>query len=254
MIDSSEKISPEEIIADTLVYVGDTGQKMLTPGFYRERLKQILFRLNTEFYLTEVVLDKGLPENKLIMELPKDFFNPKHIYIYNAGCCTPDSGARIVHYKTNFNNSPGGTNYSADRIENQQYDPYENPYLNPVGKKYTDVFWANVENGQLMLSSQCSGYKRIRIIYNSMGGDFNTVPLVPRINQRVVVDLMNYECCKYLIRRDPKLYTTLMASAKDDLYRQPDGSWWEFHKRSVSMDTWKRNDFIQRTNNARIYK
>lgn len=282
MHDSVEKISAGDIIADVLVALNDEGYSHgLTPGFYDERLKQVVQNLHIKLYLERTYIDLDIPEN-LIIPIPADFFNCREAYIHFGDCCTANNASRLI-WKRQYRNQPGGTNYTATRNNNGMPDPFTNDWMYG-GMNWVStipgMYWGNIDSGYIMLSdnvrfavspqplpanpvdpnvetavpeSNRTGFTKIRLIYNSMGGDFRKVPMVPRLIQELVLALTILDCLPYIKMKcqgQPdlyRMYADLERNQYTKIYTPYDGLWDRYRTIITSMSTWEGDNFSERT-------
>lgn len=253
---SAEKIQVDAVITDVVTFLGDDEFRLRSRGWYVERVQRTIEKLATEYFLFVDWIDGEFSKSpmELAIPVPNNFINPKRIYVYTNGCCAPGCDQRIVHYKTNFITGPGGTNYSANNTEQQNYDPYFQPYADNGGNYRHNMFWANMEGGYLMFSESCKRYEKYRIIYNTFGGELKAVPEIPREYRAVVTHLTMRDSAMMLMRHDVKTYTGLFQASQVLLNDPKTGSWDSFHRNAVSMSQWMRDDMDERNNNAKWYK
>jgi hypothetical protein len=256
MLDSSELIKPQEILADVLVLVGDEGYKLgLTPGFYNERVKQAVHNdLAIPMYVFEEEVDIKYDPVKLQVQLPADMFNPRQVYLHQGICCGGGNDFVILHWHKGLNNAPGGAQYTAERTENQKYDPDYQPIYQGVYNFYNNVYFANISNGVLMLSPNCSGYQYVKIVYNSMGGNYEDIPFVPRIFKNYVLYKCAYDTCLFLMSRDPQKYTLLRREMYNMLYDRSHGYFWEARYLAANVSTWKERETQNHNLNGKWYR
>lgn len=245
MLDSSELIAPNEVIADLLLAVGDPGYKLgYTPGFYQERVKSVVHQdLAVAMYLFEKEVDIKYDASRLQVQLPADFFNPRQIYLHQGQCCgTGGTGFVILHWHRGMNNSPGGAAYTAERVENQNYDPDYQPVYQAVWTFYNNTYYGNISNGLLMLSPQCSSYQYVRLIYNTLGGPYDEIPFIPRVLKNFVLWKCIYDTCFFLMNINPAKYRLLRQEAYEALYNRAHGYWWEARYIAANVSSWKERE------------
>ena len=104
--------SIKDILADVLVLIDDEGTDKLNEKFYYRQCRQVIDDLNFTTFFNEVYQDLDIPTN-LIALIPKNLWNIKEIYVYNAECqsssCSSSSigacaieGAVKLYYKYNY--------------------------------------------------------------------------------------------------------------------------------------------------------
>lgn len=249
-MDTSEKVSPNDILSRVLVYLDDEGYTHgITPGFYMDTVMRALesFAINSQMFV--VTKDIPFPTDKLIIDLPKDCFNIRELYLHNGVCCEPGNDSVIVWWKRDYNNSQGGDGYTAMRKENQVPDPFMNPFLIQGGtNNYKNLYYANAENGLLMFGSKCNSFKYFRIVYNSMGGNIGDEPMIPRLIREAVVDKVTVDAATALCAKDKNKYVPLLQIAKNRLEGQRGGAEgsWDIALRMIrKMGGWKRRTFFE---------
>jgi len=220
-------------------------------GWYVSRIQDALQELSFDTFFSEITRDFDFPEN-LILELPKDFFNIRQLYVYNGGCCSPET-SNVVHWKRTYINKSGGSGYTArvkDSGETTHLDPFiDSGYWNSFYESgyYGGKLYANVQNGNLMFSSDCASYKKVRIVYNSMGGEIGDIPIIPRFFERAINDYVEYRFYNSMKARAPRTYRALARDSYDKLYDIRIGSWRKAKMRITSMDSWEKeslNEYI----------
>jgi hypothetical protein len=103
-------------------------------------------------------------------------------------------------------------------------------------------YYANIQNGTLMLSSTCSSYSKIRMICNGMGVEVGDIPIIPRFFEQAIKDWVKEKFYEAMKARDPRLYRSLWMDARDERTNLRTGSWKEARKRIASMDSWMKED------------
>ena len=252
-MEENEYLSESILLSNILAYAGDTDlKKGLTKGFYVSQLQKAIEELSIATFYDIITGDYPLNDKTLQLELPKNCFNIREIYLWNGSCCQPQYSV-IVHYKRLMNNKQtGGTQYTALRSDingASPSDPFYAPYLNSqtfTKGPYT-LYWAGVQNGLLMFSSNSKGYKNVRIVYNGFGGEIGDPPLVPRLFRSVVEDYVVYQAFRTFMAKD-RSYRILYKDMEDKLFNERTGTWWEAKKRIAALDSWSRKDMTEYQN------
>lgn len=247
-MESNDFISTNHIIADVVKTIDDEKfRKGFSKGWYTSQVQDALQALAFDTFYDKVTLDYDLPEN-LVLEMPKNFFNIREIYVYNGdGCCSPHD-SQIVHWKRLFDNkgksgytarvkdgSTGGTYNSSPFVAN--YHDYELD-----GFSARRRYYANAKNGRIMFSSTCSNFSKVRLIGNGMGGVVGDVPIIPRFFEEAVKDWVIEKFYKAMMGRDPRMYRGLYLDAKANREDLRTGSWKNARIRVSSMDSWEKED------------
>jgi hypothetical protein len=237
-MNSNDFVSINDIIRDVTVSVDDQGlDKGLTRGYYVRQIQQAIEELAFDTYFQVLTKDLDYPSNN-VLEMPSNCFNIREMYLYNGTCGEPVD-SRWVYYKRNYNNNKGGDNYTAKRKE----DTADDPFLNMGGE--TNLYYANIENGVIMFSSNCDAYSFVRLVYNGMGGDVSEVPLIPRVFRQAVMDFARVKVLNYFTMKNPQL-RFMLNMAQGDLhgngYNRP-GSWKMAQRRIKGMNAWERENY-----------
>jgi len=249
---SNDFVTPEHILSDVLPLVGDFDlRKGLTRGWYISQIQAAIERLALDTYFNVVTGDFTMPSKTLQDKMPANCFNIREMYLWSGDCCTPQSSV-IVHYKRLYNNKPGGADYTALRKDtgSEAEDPFYQPFLRGFSLYNGDqnLHYANIQNGLIMFSSNCSSWDNYRIVYNGMGGEFGEQPIIPRILRDVVIDFVVERVYRAMAAREPRLYRILQQDAFERLFNRQVGTWWEAMRRISSMDSWMKDAYAEYQN------
>jgi len=249
---SNDFITPKEIASDVLMFVGDTGLRYgLSLGWYVSQVQQAVERFALDMFFQVITADFSFPSQKLQDPLPKNCFNIRELYLWNGSCCTPENSV-IVHYKRLYNNKPGGTGYTANRKENdnQAIDPFYQPYLRGITTfdGQGTLYYANIQNGLIMFSSNCASYSNYRIVYNGLGGEIGDEPIIPRMLRDAVIDFVTERAMRAMMAKEPRTYRILWADAHERLYNRQTGTYWEAMRRVATLDTWMKERYNEYSN------
>ncbi|MFI4962847.1 MAG: hypothetical protein ACHP6H_03215 [Legionellales bacterium] len=248
-MDVGELLTEQELLSDILMQVGDTDlKKGITLGYYKSRLQQAIEKLAISTFYDVLTGDYTMPKN-FISPLPVNCFNIREVYLWNGSCCQPEHSV-IVHFKRLFNNKPNGQNYTALRNDkNHDGDPFYNWGENGYGWGNGGLwgpfalYYANIQNGHIMFSSNAQGYSNYRLVYNGFGGEIGNPPLVPRLLRDVVIDMVVCSIFQVFMAREPRTYITLFREYNEKLYNYRSGTFWEAKNRISAMNTWARTDY-----------
>lgn len=239
-------VSSNEILSDVLMITNDEELRQgLTRGYYKSQVQQALEELAFETFFDEITDDIKLDsefDTRLNFEMPKNAFNIRQIYLFNSDCCSPESSV-IVHWKRQFNNNPGGTNYTGKRVDNNraQRDPIYPTDTSDVTFPSSNLYWANIQNGLIMFSSNCSGFTNLRLIYNGTAGAIGDEPIIPRFLRQAVVDYATEKALRILKTKEPRKYRNAWLDVNAQLNDPRNGSWIKAERRVKSLDTWQRD-------------
>jgi hypothetical protein len=239
-MNSNDFISAEKIIAEVAQTVDDKDfKKGFSPGWFNSRVKDALQELAFETYYFKILRDFEVPKN-LQIEMPEDTFNIREIYLYTGEICNPLK-TQVVYHKRLFNNMHKGDGYSA-RVKDDGsnggdvFQPNQRLYnINNQGF-YGPKYYYNVHDGVMMFSKECSAFPYVRVIFNGMGGEDGSLPVIPRFFQRAIVDFVEERYLNAMKMREPRKYNSLWQAAQMRLSSYT-GSWAKAKQRVSSMDS-----------------
>lgn len=247
-MNSNDFVSVNHILAEVSMTLNDADyRKGFSIGWYTSRIQDALQELAFDTFFDTITIDKDVPKDTLSMELPQNVFNIREIYLYNGSCCMP-STSQVVWYKRLYNNNGKGEQYTAkikDQGDSNGDDPFlpssynYNSALAYVGNKY----YANVQNGRIMLSSECKAYDKIRLVVNGMGTAIGDTPIVPRFFERAINDYVEERFYNAMKSREVRKYRPLWNDAFSRLNDPREGSWKKARMRISSMDSWEKESY-----------
>jgi hypothetical protein len=247
-MNSNDFVSVNHILAEVTATLNDKDFRSgFASGWYVSRIQDALQELAFDTFYGEITLDFDVPKDTLAMELPQNVFNIREIHLYDGDCCSPNA-SQVVHYKRQFNNKGKGDGYTArikDMGEKSQADPFLPDHYNYnssyayLGTKY----YANVQNGMLMLSTDCREFTKIRLVVNTMGVAIGDEPIIPRFFERAINDYVEERFYNAMKSRDIRKYRPLWNDAYARLTDPRDGSWKKARMRVSQMDTWEKESY-----------
>lgn len=227
-----------------------TMRRGLGVGWYTEQVKNALEELAFNIFFDEQTHDFGFPSKTFRMQLPEGTFNIREMYLFNKECCGAGSGSVKVYWKRLFkqisktgNRGVAGS-YTANvkeagagnsNIVEGWGDPYFGSYF---GDGLETVRYYGIQDGNIVFSSNCTGFDSVRLVVNGMGvGHLGDAPIVPRMYKNYCV---YYVLDRYYNRMKSKdrNYRTDYA---DNLVRLTDEGR-KARVRRISMDTAARAD------------
>jgi len=235
-------VTANEILADVLKLVRDADFKLLSRGYYISQIQQALEELAFDTYFDEKHEAFDIPENFRI-EMPKGMFNIKNMYLFNGDICDIASSTP-VWYKANFINGKSGSGYVANNKGNNT-DPFTrrlgvDPMLN------SGLYYYAIQNGEIMLSSNCGNYQKLFVHYNGTGGDVGEVPFIPLFLRQAVKDYVTVNALEVRIAEselsEMSRWSNLLSYHKNNLEEHYDGSWAKAEKRVRKLDMKERKD------------
>lgn len=238
-MNSNDFLTVNQILADLLINVDDEEfGKGFTKGFYVSKVQQALEELAFDTFYQEMTKDLPFPTEQLNMPLPTNCFNIREIYLFNGECCEPSSSV-IVHWKRLYNNSQGGAAYTAKKKQGGNRDPFFRP-TNTGGPDLATTYFANIQNGLLMFSSNSASYAKVRLVYNGMGGEIGDEPVIPRFLRQAVIDWASEQFWRAMKAKNPRLRPIWMDTY-NVLMDAKQGSWKRAQDRLKQMDTWEKD-------------
>jgi len=202
-------LSPEEILADALVAINDQEMKLFRKGWYLRQIRTGLETLNYKAPFVERHADMYISKD-LSMPLPSGAWNIKDIFLYNGDDCTIQTSTRVL-LKRNFIQGAGG--YTA-RVKTGQIDLYSKTNVND-----NSLFFYNVNNGRIVLSSSCAAFENIRVVFYGMPTDISQVKFIPPFLREVLISY-TVERAFFSLKATENSYRLMWIDAKTDLYSE----------------------------------
>lgn len=232
-LENIQKVSIDDIIAEILPFTDDENlKKGYTKGWYISGIQKAMDKLAFTLFYDEQTVDEPLVGYQ--HNVPCNIFNVTQVYLFN-GTCSPQTSVK-VYWKRQFNNGKGGTNYTSSSNGNyNQIDPYQPNFF--VG---SNVYYAGMQNGKLMLSANASGYGFIRIVGNGLPTDIGLPPSVPREFRDFVVD---YGVWRFFLAQSGKEQAAIrnVKLWYDKIYDRATGTYYEAKKAANRLGTWKND-------------
>lgn len=242
-MNSADFISIDSVVSEVASIVDDMDfSKGLSKGWYISRGRDFLDEISFDTFYDEQTKDITINKETMNLKLPENCFNVRQMYLHNGNCNITSSPK--VYWKRNFNNKNSGTGHTADIKEG--YSNIGDPFLpsaQGMSRGYHNLYYANMQNGILMLSSSCSSYDKIRIIYNATFGSITDIPIIPRFFKRAAVDYIEERVYSVLKARNPRLYRAIWS----DVFTKREQSMQKARMRASSMSTFEKeslNEYI----------
>jgi len=225
-------------------------------GWFISQIQQSMEEIEFDSFYNIVTRDLPLDKANLRLDVPKNAFNLREIYLFNGDCCDP-SDSQIVHLKRLHNNKGIGKNYTSKTRQDggTNTDPYfgrglfrrrQNRAIG-IGEA---LQYANYYNGVIMFGPDAEGFDSVRLVYNGISADIGDEPIIPRFFRQYVKDwtlMKYYEAAK---QRDRSL-RSLWADYKGNLYDRISGTYFKAVDRIAKMDMHTResmNEYLGRFN------
>jgi hypothetical protein len=262
----SNFITPELILSDVLPLVNENGDfRELSKGFYYQQIQKALEALSFGTYFDERMVSLPVPDN-LAIEIPKGMFNLRQMYLNTGDGCGIGANSVNVYFKDNFfnNDGKGSANYVArNKGSRSSQDPFygrnKGTYLGNVidssnlnsdagNERYareSTLYWYNIQNGIIMLSSSCKNYPYVVMNFNGISTEVGDKPVVPIAFREVVIDWVVEAVMRVKSSRDPNVYKAMYNDAVSRLGKNPfhtSGTWFEATQRAASLNSKDRED------------
>lgn len=212
-----DMISPEAILADALVAIGDEKMKYFTSGWYQRQVRTGLDMLNYNAPFIKTFKDIALTSN-LVIPVPKGVWDTIELYLWNGGLdcedtCKIESAVRLFH-KRGAMTKGYGYGYVArnNSIMSDTFLPV--PYAED-----SSVYFYTVHMGNYMLSDQCINFQNLRVVYNGLPRDISTTNFIPPYVRECLVAFVVEKAFAALKATDIK-FRPLWSDAKQDLYER----------------------------------
>ena len=236
-------ITVNNTLYDVLWQCEDEGYIKRSRGWYVSQVRRALEELAFDTFFDEQVRDYDLDGTKLALEMPEGAFNIHDIFLFNASCCSPATSVR-VYWKRNMTNRGYGSNYTARHqgdgslagsVNNHLED---DPYFNKTMLSGSE-YYANIQNGIIMFSSNSASYSRVRLVFNGIGSDIGDAPIIPRFFREAVVAFVveKYYYWYRVKNKDEKASRLLWT----DAYGKLQVHWEKAENRIKMMDKWERD-------------
>jgi len=254
-ISQHSSVSPKEILADVLKFVGDESFKDNSEGYYMSLIQQALQELAFDTFFDEKTETFPVPKN-LCLEMPLGMFNIRQMYLFSGPVCDI-SNAVNVYWKRNY--FTRGNGYLArDRWKNTDpfYDsrtllgsngmPDNSLRRANVNSSLNNLYYYNIQNGLIMLSSNCPSFENVAIVYNGTGGNIGDTPFIPMLYREAIKSWVLDSALKVKMAMSEgaefNKWQTLYSMNNSELRRPYTGLWAEAELRAKSMDSKARED------------
>ena len=249
-----DKVSPETIIRNVTVMVGDEELKQgRTMGWYKQQLREALDEVAFKIKMDEQTLDVQVPSNwatTLQMELPSGVADLLEIYMWTGSNFMLEQSARVWFKRRLNNNNGGGTRYTAaisntnslvgELVDSMGWLWWDGLQGFPLS--YQPPMYANIMNGVLMFSPLCATYNYVRLVYTGTMGDYGEVPCIPRYLVKFVTTYLEMRVYQNMASREPRVgYQGMLDRAKDELYNGRNGEFYAVRKIIKESTQWQRN-------------
>lgn len=248
-----DAVSVNDVLSDALQMCSDEDYRNgFTRGFYVSTIQRGLEELGFDTFFQLITEDIDLDGTDFAtsfqLQVPCNMFNIREIYLFNGSCEQPQSIIQ-VYWKRLQNNGKGGSFYTAKRLQTGTTNGANNTSGNNVSVSdpfqpssfiNSNVYTANIENGIMMFSNNCKGYKWLRIVGNGMGSAIGDMPVIPRFFRTVLSDYVCEKYFRFQMSKD-RAYQADWKTYDHKLNNPVNGTWVKAEKRVKRLDTWMKD-------------
>lgn len=235
-------VSVNEILADVLKVVGDEDFKVNSPGYYKSQIQQALEELAFESFFDQQSRAFDVPKD-FRLEMPRGAFNIKNIYLFNGDECVINNSTPVYN-KRNFINSKSGQGYVANNKGNNGNDRFHKQTFGTTMP--SNLYFYAIQNGDIMLSSNCGAFEKVFIEYSGTGGDIGDDPIVPLFLRQAVKDYVAVKALEVKLAQVPTAefnrWVMILNIQKENKGSDYSGSWFEAQRRVRRLDDKERKD------------
>ena len=234
----TEFIPAKEIITDVVQTLGDEEYREKSFPYYMQLVQRAVTELAFDTAFDSRIFEANIPAN-LRIELPAGLANIEKLLLYNGEKCSPEHSVEC-HWHRHFLNKTDGGYLAANNYHNE--DDHIIPRMGASDTAPSDLYYWNIQNGVLMLSSNCNVWERVHVRYAGMGYvKFGDEPHVPMFAREAIIAFVLHKAATAMKIRDPQRYSAIAAEAKADIDRYG-GPWSDAIKRMAALDRAQRKD------------
>lgn len=237
-------VTINDILADALKLVGDVDMKFNSKGWYTSQIQQCLESLSYDTFFLDLDKDFDLPEN-LRLDMPKGAFNLQQIYLFNGDSCHIKNRVNVYHKKNFINDKSGGNYVARDNYSN--YRDRFHKQRSSIKNTPDNVYFYDIQNGVIMLSPNCHGFEKIKIVYSGVHTSIGEVPVIPTflrqaVKTKVVVEGLASRMAQSIGMPEYNQIFNLHNLHDNKLNHPYDGEWVKAERRVKSIDRKKKQD------------
>lgn len=164
-------VSPQEIMADVTMMIGDLEFHEYSEGSYMSAIQQALSELafSTLFDEREAVIRR----ESLIVPLPEGLINIEAVFMFNGNECSASNGYKVWPAVNYFRH--GGGTFRQQKGHNPGEHIMEDEFVGAPGR----VLFYGTRSGKMHLSDACAQFENILIKYHGMGCAIGDQPIIP---------------------------------------------------------------------------
>ena len=253
-------VTPDQILADVLKVVNDSGHKTNTKGWYISQMQQALEELSFDTFFDVRYDTFDVPEN-LRLEMPKGSFNLRRVHLLSGDACTIENSVP-VYRKRDFINGKSGNGYAADDHWDNSHDPFHkkrstrhsnnrsatNNIRSTEFSTYNQLYYFSIQNGLLMLSESCRRFPKIMLEFNGVMTDIGDQPVIPQffrqaVKDWVIVKALGEKMTETIGTIDYNHWAGMYNRYNESLNRPYEGSWAKAEYRAKQLNAKDRRDY-----------
>lgn len=257
-------LTPENILAMVLPRIGDVSVRKLHMGFYHALIQEFLEAMSLHTLFKEKRENVPMPDD-LRHILSRGTFNVKELYGYCGDLCDDGQMTKIWHKKNYY--TEGGRVVAKNRQDGSN-DPFVDQsrrhYLRqPISQQLIRndrssarlTYFYNIENGVLMLSSNCKAqFEMLHIRSSDIGSNLEDTPYIPQIFRTACTHYVCEAAASAImaVDADPKRYQYLQQLYERKLDRDGfNGSWHAAANVISRMSKGEKDDYKEYLNRWR---
>lgn len=252
-MNTSVYYTPDDIMSVVAPQVDDTEFKVVPKGVYLSIIQRAFEELAMDTFFDERRVDVEIPNN-LIVPLPENCFNVKNLYIFSGENCNISNSSK-VWWKRNYYTKGGDGFIANDKGNVNSNEPFYTTHdnLNGYGNRdlirqsdvadLNNVFYYNIQGGNIMLSSSCRGSgRKLHIHYNGTGCSVGEAPIIPAFLRSAIEDYLAESILRIRMAKDPRTYTGLWQIYDRRLRDPMNGSWEKAEYRIKTLNSSQREE------------
>lgn len=233
-------VSVDNILSDVMKKMGDEDHILFSPGYYVHLVQRALENLSLDSLLLEFHKDFDFPSDTLQVAMPKGAFNVRGIFLWSGDCCKVEDMTN-VYYKSGYRTK--GENYGHTSMNKQGVD---HDYFISNYSSGDSIYFYNIQNGNIVFSSYCSSFEKVRVVYNGVATNIGDVPVIPLpFRDAVIYWTVNEALNTLYLRTGNPVYERMWRNMENKLNARFDGIWDKAVYRAKNLDSKVRKDYVE---------
>jgi len=245
MYSIGSSLSVNEIISSAKLQLNDSDSHKFTPGWYISKAQRAMGELSLDTQFFEITEDVAFHEDTLSLPVPDNCFNLREVYLMNVDGNNAIREIHNVYWKRQYLTNGENKGYSATRTAAHGSDEYSEDIFTPRQIPFGyNLYYYSTSNGVVQFSSNCTGFNRVRMVFNGIHTALGDAPLIPQMFQTVVEDYIVEQGMRVLKAEDAKKWRPLWSDVFNILYDARNGTWIQATRRAKKLDHKSRKDFF----------